>query len=99
MYDWDEYEQGLALGAYYWLHWISQLPGGLLARRYGTKKVFGISNLIVAILGLLIPIATQYHLYGLVTIRIIQGLISVTIKNFNFKNKKTSIICKLFFLN
>ncbi|XP_034942649.1 sialin-like isoform X2 [Chelonus insularis] len=76
LYDWDEYHQSLALGAYYWLHWISQLPGGLLARRYGTKLVFGLANLIPSILGVFLPFATRYHLYGLVVIRVIQGLIS-----------------------
>lgn len=79
MFDWDEYEQGLALGGYYWLHWLSQLPGGLLARRYGTKMVFGLGNLISAILGLSIPFVTHYHLYALVTVRVFQGLVSVII--------------------
>ncbi|XP_044581594.1 sialin-like isoform X1 [Cotesia glomerata] len=76
LFDWDEYDQGLALGAYYWLHWLSQLPGGLLARRYGTKTVFGLGNFVVAILGLSIPFVTHYHLYALVTVRVLQGLIS-----------------------
>ncbi|KAK0182210.1 hypothetical protein PV327_000371 [Microctonus hyperodae] len=69
LYDWSEYDQGLALGAYYWIHWLTQLPGGLLARKYGAKMIFGFSNLSTALLGLLIPIATHYHLYGLVAIR------------------------------
>lgn len=73
---WTEYEQGLALGAYYWFHWLSQLPGGLLARRYGTKLVYGLGNLLSAILGFLIPWLTWYHLYALVTLRAIQGLIA-----------------------
>lgn len=71
---WNEYQQGLALGAYYWLHWLSQLPGGLLARRYGTKLVFGLGNLLTALLGFLIPYAT--HLYALITLRALQGLIA-----------------------
>ncbi|XP_012271459.1 putative inorganic phosphate cotransporter [Orussus abietinus] len=75
-FTWNEYEQGLALGAYYWLHWTTQLPGGLLARKYGTKLVFGFANIFTAILGLLIPIATRYHLYALVFIRVLQGLVA-----------------------
>ncbi|XP_011881463.1 PREDICTED: sialin isoform X2 [Vollenhovia emeryi] len=71
---WNEYEQGLTLGAYYWLHWMSQLPGGLLARRYGTKLVFGLANLLTALLGFLIPYVT--HLYMLIALRVIQGLIA-----------------------
>lgn len=77
LYDWSEYDQGLALGAYYWIHWLTQLPGGLLARKYGAKIIFGFGNLSTALLGLLIPIATHYHLYGLVAIRVIQGMIAV----------------------
>ncbi|XP_050466531.1 putative inorganic phosphate cotransporter isoform X2 [Cataglyphis hispanica] len=71
---WNEYEQGLVLGAYYWLHWLSQLPGGLLARRYGTKLVFGLANLLTALLGFLVPYAT--HLYAFIILRMLQGLIA-----------------------
>lgn len=78
VYEWTEYDQGLALGAYYWIHWVTQLPGGLLARRYGTKLVFGWGNLATALLGILIPVFTRYHLYGLVSLRALQGLISVS---------------------
>ncbi|CAL7935035.1 unnamed protein product [Xylocopa violacea] len=73
---WNEHQQGLALGAYYWLHWLTQLPGGLLARRYGTKLVYGLGNFITAILGFLIPFMTYYHLYALICLRILQGLVS-----------------------
>ncbi|XP_012216801.1 putative inorganic phosphate cotransporter [Linepithema humile] len=71
---WNEYEQGLVLGAYYWLHWLSQLPGGLLSRRYGTKIVFGLGNFLTALLGFFIPYAT--HLYALIFLRMLQGLIA-----------------------
>lgn len=75
-FTWSEYDQGLALGAYYWFHWISQLPGGILARRYGTKFVFGFANFLTALLGFLIPFATRYHLNALVFIRVLQGLVA-----------------------
>ena len=78
-FKWNEYEQSLALGSYYWLHWLSQLPGGLLARRYGTKIIFGWANLFTAIIGLLIPVATHYHLGALVFLRVIQGLVAVSL--------------------
>ncbi|EFN73550.1 Vesicular glutamate transporter 1 [Camponotus floridanus] len=71
---WNEYEQGLVLGAYYWLHWLTQLPGGLLARRYGTKLVFGLGNLLTALLGFLVPYVTD--LYALIILRMLQGLIA-----------------------
>ncbi|XP_054016268.1 sialin [Hylaeus anthracinus] len=71
---WTEFEQGLALGSYFWIHWLSQLPGGLLARRYGTKLVFGLGNLLTAVIGFLIPILTRQHLYALIALRVLQGL-------------------------
>jgi ACS family sodium-dependent inorganic phosphate cotransporter-like MFS transporter 5 len=77
-YRWNEYQQGLALGAYYWLHWMSQLPGGLLARKYGTKLIFGLGNVLVAFIGFLIPFATHYSLNALIFLRIFQGLIAVS---------------------
>ncbi|XP_006620602.1 sialin isoform X2 [Apis dorsata] len=69
---WNENEQNLALGSYFWLHWTTQIPGGFLARNYGTKIVFGMGNLLPAIIGFIIPIAT-YQLYILVILRILQG--------------------------
>ncbi|XP_043462317.1 sialin isoform X2 [Leptopilina heterotoma] len=75
-FKWNEYDQSLALGSYYWLHWLSQLPGGLLARRYGTKIIFGWANLLTALVGLMIPFATNYHLYALVFLRVIQGFVA-----------------------
>ncbi|CAD1473934.1 unnamed protein product, partial [Heterotrigona itama] len=73
-FPWSENQQGLILGAYYWLHWATQLPGGLLARRYGTKLVYGLGNFLTALFGFLIPLMTHYHLYALVTLRVLQGL-------------------------
>jgi len=52
------------------------LPGGLLARRYGTKLVFGLGNLVPALLGFFIPYATQLH--SLIFLRTLQGLIAVS---------------------
>ncbi|XP_076244269.1 sialin-like [Calliopsis andreniformis] len=75
-FSWNENQQGMVLGAYFWLHWLSQLPGGLLARRYGTKLVYGLGNFLTAILGFLIPFATYYHLNALIFLRVLQGLIS-----------------------
>lgn len=51
------------------------MPGGLLARRYGTKLVFGLGNLLTALLGFLVPYVTD--LYTLIILRMLQGLIAV----------------------
>ncbi|ETN57893.1 sodium-dependent phosphate transporter [Anopheles darlingi] len=74
-FDWNDYQQGIILGAFYWLHWITQIPGGILARRYGTKLVFGASNVIGCWLCFLMPIASYWDYRILVFLRVVQGLI------------------------
>ncbi|CAG2054451.1 unnamed protein product, partial [Timema podura] len=72
---WDEYEQGLVLGSPYWLYWATQLPSSMVAHRYGSKIVFGLSNYIMCMLGVLIPFATFNNFYLLIAIRVLQGVI------------------------
>nr|XP_022918574.1 sialin [Onthophagus taurus] len=76
MFVWDEYIQGLILGAYFWLHWTTQIPGGLLAQKYGTKLVFGLSNFIGVLICFMIPFFSNLGYQYLITLRIIQGFIT-----------------------
>lgn len=76
--DWNEYEQGLVLGAFYWCHWSTQVAGGVLAQRFGTKRVFGLSQLATVTLALLIPTAAKYGHKTLITLRVVQGIASVS---------------------
>nr|XP_023015178.1 sialin [Leptinotarsa decemlineata] len=74
-FDWNEKEQGYILGSYFWFHWLTQIPGGLLATKYGTKKVFGLANL-MGILGcLIIPWFAYRGSKFLIFIRCIQGML------------------------
>ncbi|XP_034942645.1 sialin-like [Chelonus insularis] len=74
-FNWTEYEQGLALGAFYWSYWITNVPGGLLVRRYGTKIVFGSANFLACLIVSLIPSMIKYHLYAFLAIRVLQGAV------------------------
>lgn len=80
-FDWDEHHQGLLLGSFYWLHWVTQVPGGILARKYGTKRVFGLSNFIGCVLCALVPIFSFVDLKLVLCLRTFQGFILV---KFNF---------------
>lgn len=73
---------------------LSEIPGGMLARKYGTKSVFGIGNLLTILLGFLLPVAMNYHLYALIIIRVIQGLVGVSIVGF----KKSLVYISLIFI-
>ncbi|KAI5748660.1 hypothetical protein M8J76_001052 [Diaphorina citri] len=71
---WNEYEQSLVLGSFFWLHWCTQLPGGILARKYGGKLVFGLSNLGMGLMSLLIPWVSHWDYKSLIVLRVLQGI-------------------------
>ncbi|KAL3274782.1 hypothetical protein HHI36_019566 [Cryptolaemus montrouzieri] len=75
-YNWNEKEQGILLGSFFWLHWVTQIPGGILAGKYGTKLVFGLSNFIGVLCALLIPTAASFGYYHLLMLRVVQGIIT-----------------------
>jgi len=76
-FEWNEYQQNSILGAFFILHVIMQIPGGVLAQRYGTKTVFGISNGVAAILSFAVPASAKFNYKALVALRVLQGLIAV----------------------
>uniref|UniRef100_A0A8D8MGG1 Sialin n=1 Tax=Culex pipiens TaxID=7175 RepID=A0A8D8MGG1_CULPI len=76
-FEWNEYEQGLVLGAFFWLHWVTQIPGGVLARKYGTKMVFGVANAIGCWMCFLMPLASYWDIRILIFLRVVQGVICV----------------------
>lgn len=75
-FDWDTTTQGAILSSFYWCYILSQVVGGVLTQRFGTKTVFGFSQLITAICSLLIPQAAVLHYGALIALRSIQGIAS-----------------------
>ena len=75
-FNWDAHTQSIVLGSFYWLHWMTQLPGGILAARYGTKVVFGLSNYIPCVLCLITPLACYFDYRLLVFIRLVSGAVA-----------------------
>lgn len=74
-FEWNEHERNMLLGSFFWLHWVTQIPGGILGQKYGTKLVFGLSNLIGCLLCMLMPIAAYLSFELLLALRVLQGLI------------------------
>lgn len=66
-----------------------QLPGGILAQRYGTKTVFGLSNGLGALLSFAIPVSAKISYKTLIGVRLLQGFISVR----NFFYYKNNTLC------
>ena len=54
-FEWDEFTQGLVLASFSYGYWITQIVGGRLAERFGTKRVYGLCMLMVAFLTFLSP--------------------------------------------
>lgn len=68
----------MVLGSFYWFHWALQLPGGILARTFGTKIIFGFSNLFMFAMSLLMPMVARWDIKGLIIARVLQGLVGVS---------------------
>ena len=56
---WDEAEQGIILGMFFYGYVLTQLPGGRLAELFGGKWLYGLGVLITSVLTLLTPLAAN----------------------------------------
>ena len=77
LFEWDEFQQGSILGAFFYGYMISQIPGGRIAELFGTKLVFGTAVLVNGILALLVPFCANIHWIMLFLNRALQGLAQV----------------------
>ncbi|XP_017772050.1 PREDICTED: sialin-like [Nicrophorus vespilloides] len=75
-FEWNEKQQGLILGAFFWLHWATQVPGGILAAKYGTKMIFGVSNFVGVLFCFIMPWASYMGPEYLIFLRVVQGIIT-----------------------
>ncbi|KAH8333412.1 hypothetical protein KR074_007908, partial [Drosophila pseudoananassae] len=75
-FQWTGKQQGALLGSFFWAHWTLQIPGGILATKYGTKLIFGWANGIGVFCCFLIPIVSYWSYTGLIALRVFQGWIT-----------------------
>jgi ACS family sodium-dependent inorganic phosphate cotransporter-like MFS transporter 5 len=73
-FDWDDHQQAIILGAFFYGYIITQLPAGVLSEKFGAKWIFGGSILITAILSLLGPEAARWGFVPFFLTRFGQGL-------------------------
>lgn len=73
-FHWNEYEQGIILGAFFWGYIVTQLPGGRLAEIYSAKWVFGGGVLWTAVFTFLTPLAARAGYWYLIALRVSEGL-------------------------
>lgn len=73
-FEWDEYEQNMILGCFFWGYVLTELPGGRLAEVIGGHRVFGYSMLSASLLTLLTPFAAKLDYMAVVVLRVLLGL-------------------------
>ena len=71
---WDSTMQGYLLSSFFYGYVITQIPFGILAKRYGSKYFLGVGMLINSVFGLLVPMSARSGYYWLMVVRFIQGL-------------------------
>jgi MFS transporter, ACS family, solute carrier family 17 (sodium-dependent inorganic phosphate cotransporter), member 5 len=72
-FKWDEHRQQQVLGSFYWTNWMTQLLGGVLAKYYGTKLIFGLANIIPILLCAITPISCYINYQIAIVLRAISG--------------------------
>ncbi|XP_064615329.1 uncharacterized transporter slc-17.2-like [Liolophura sinensis] len=77
-FQWDKKAQATLLSAYFYGYLVSQVPGGWLSRRYGTRWVVAIAMMVAMACTALTPICARTHMYLLFAIRVILGAVQGT---------------------
>ncbi|KAF5270564.1 hypothetical protein FQR65_LT05462 [Abscondita terminalis] len=73
--DWSVDEQYYVLASFYWTYVLSQVFGGIAAKNFGTKKVFGLSVFISSLVNLCVPICSTVHYILVVILQLISGFV------------------------
>ncbi|XP_050715464.1 sialin-like isoform X2 [Eriocheir sinensis] len=73
MLDWDEVTQGLVIASFFYGYTFTQIIGGRLAEKYGTRITFGICGLTSGFFTLLSPVAARSHYGALIAVRVLMG--------------------------
>ncbi|GFT28776.1 hypothetical protein NPIL_232411, partial [Nephila pilipes] len=73
-FDWDPSTQAMILGSFFYGYVLTQIPGGILAERYGAKWLFGIGVFITSFFTLLTPVAARWSVPFLIFVRVMEGL-------------------------
>ena len=68
---------GVVLSAFFYGYIVAQLPGGLLALKFGGKNLFGTGILCGAVITLLIPLVARIHVGFLIALQFGIGLFQV----------------------
>ncbi|XP_068633122.1 putative inorganic phosphate cotransporter isoform X1 [Battus philenor] len=71
---WSSTLQGYILSSFFYGYVITQIPFGILSKRFGARLFLGVGMLINSVFGLLVPVAAEAGYEWLILVRFIQGL-------------------------
>ena len=71
---WDSREQGILLSSFFVGYVLTQIPFGMLSKKYGAKYFLGIGMLVNSVFAFLVPVSAHWGWGWLIVIRFIQGL-------------------------
>jgi Na(+)-dependent inorganic phosphate cotransporter len=71
---WSTSQQGYVLSSFFYGYVITQIPFGILSKKYGAKYFLGVGMLINSVFGFLVPLSANFGIFSLIIIRFIQGL-------------------------
>jgi len=77
-FNWTIAEQTWVIGCYFYGYMLTNIPGAVLAKRYGIRIVFGIAGLLSSILTMIIPTVARLHFGLLMVTRTMVGLLHVS---------------------
>jgi len=78
-YVWDAKMQGYILSSFFYGYVLTQIPFGILAKKYGAKYFLGVGMLVNSLFGLLVPVGSSGGIAWLIVVRFIQGLGEVSV--------------------
>ncbi|XP_070491885.1 putative inorganic phosphate cotransporter [Chironomus tepperi] len=73
-FDWSTKKQGWILSSFFYGYVITQIPFGILAKKYGSLGFLGWGMFINSVFGFLVPVSAHMGVTWLIIVRFIQGL-------------------------
>ncbi|XP_017078218.1 putative inorganic phosphate cotransporter isoform X3 [Drosophila eugracilis] len=78
-YNWDTSDKSMILSSFFWGYVVSQVPAGLLAKRFGAKLVLGLATAIGGILCFFHPMAAKNGWQSICVLRVLTGVVQGTV--------------------
>lgn len=73
-FDWNSKEQGIVLSSFFYGYILTQVIGGILADKFGGRRLFGGGIFCTAIMTLVSPFAARSGLGVFVAVRVLEGI-------------------------